>query len=384
MKKILFISTIDQHIRHFHLPFLKWFKENGFETHVASNGNEKLSYVDKKINIPFSRMPFRSTNIVAYKRLKKIINNNNYAIIHCHTPVGGVIGRLAAIQARKKETHVLYTAHGFHFYEGAPKRNWLIFYPIEKILANFTDTLITINDEDYKIAKRKKFNSKKIKKVYGVGVDTSEFTPQTIELKETLRNKYKIKSDDFIAIYVGELSYRKNQLFLLKSFETISKKYSNAKLLLVGKGELKNDFKEYINSKNLQENVKLLGYRKDISNLMLLSDLVVSSSHQEGLPVNIMEAMSSGLPLLVSDSRGNRDLVENKRNGFVFNLNSYKEFIDYYTSLYINENLREKFGKESLKMVDKYSLDIILNEMEIIYMEALNENKRFKNAIQEK
>ena len=154
MKKVLFVATVNRHIIGCHLPYLKWFKEQGYEVDVASRGIEEIDYCDKHFNLSFERFPLKSNNIKAYKELKKIISNNHYEIIHCHTPVGGVLTRLAARKERKKGTKVLYTAHGFHFYKGAPLLNWIIYYPIEKIMAKFTDCLITIVNEDYEFAKK--------------------------------------------------------------------------------------------------------------------------------------------------------------------------------------------------------------------------------------
>ena len=207
MEKILFTATVDSHILNFHIPYLKWFKEQGYEVHVASRGNADIPYVDKKHNIPFERSPFRLSNIKAYLQLKDVIDRNNYKLIHCHTPMGSVLTRLAAKNARKSGTKVLYTAHGFHFFEGAPLKNWLLYYPVEKWLSRYTDCLITINDEDYECAIRKKFKSGTIKKVNGVGIDLNKFTPQTYKKKKELRKIYGYSEKDFILIYVAELNY---------------------------------------------------------------------------------------------------------------------------------------------------------------------------------
>ena len=156
MKKVLFVASVNSHIIGFHTPYLKMFQERGYEVHVASYGDEKIEYCDKHHNIHFERFPFKLKNIKAYKELKKIIKDNKFEIIHCHTPTASVLTRLAARNARKKyNTKVIYTAHGFHFYKGAPAINWIIYYPIEKWLARYTDCLITINQEDYERAKER-------------------------------------------------------------------------------------------------------------------------------------------------------------------------------------------------------------------------------------
>ena len=202
MKKVLFTATVDSHIIQFHIPYLKWFKEQGYEVHVATNGDEKIEYCDVKHKIPFERNPIKINNIKAIFKLKKIIEEEKFDIIHCHTPMGGVVTRLAAINSRKKyNTKVIYTAHGFHFFKGAPLLNWMIYYPIEKILSNVTDCIITINKEDYELAK-KKFNAKHIELVNGVGVNANKFTskiPDQEKLK--LRKNLEIKKDDFVNDY---------------------------------------------------------------------------------------------------------------------------------------------------------------------------------------
>ncbi len=154
VNSILFCATVDYHFKAFHLPYMKWFKEQGWEVHVAASGEMELPYVDKKYTIPIQRSPLSMKNMEAYRELKEIIDGNQYKLIHCHTPMGGVLARLAAREARKKGTKVIYTAHGFHFCKGAPLKNWMLYYPIEKRLAHYTDCLITINEEDYTLAKK--------------------------------------------------------------------------------------------------------------------------------------------------------------------------------------------------------------------------------------
>ena len=244
MKKVLFVATVTKHINSFHIPYLKWFKEEGYEVHVASNGNEQIEYCDKHYNLPFERFPLRKNNIKTYRELKKIINENKYEIIHCHTPVGGVLTRLAAKKARKKGTRVIYTAHGFHFYKGAPLLNWLIYYPIEKWLSRYTDCLITINKEDYELAKKKFRKCKQIELVHGVGLDTTKFDIKiSNQALATLKDEISIKKDNIVLTYIAELNKNKNQQLLIKTIEQIVKEGDTRYiLLLVGDGELKEQY----------------------------------------------------------------------------------------------------------------------------------------------
>ena len=294
MKKVLFTATVDSHILHFHIPYLKLFKENGYEVHVATNGDEKIPYCDVKHKISFERNPIKLNNLKAIKQLKKVIDKEKFDIIHCHTPMGSVVTRLAAKKARKNGTRVIYTAHGFHFYKGAPLLNWLLFYPIEKYLSKYTDDLITINKEDYELAKRK-FHARNTYYIPGVGVDPNKFNINlTSEEKHKLRESLGLKDDDFVIIYVAELIKRKNQTMAIEAIKDLVKKDDKIKLLLVGKDSYNGKYQEMVKNLGIDKNVIFTGYRKDVPKLMKISDMAISTALQEGLPVNILEAMFVG------------------------------------------------------------------------------------------
>lgn len=319
-KKVLFTSHV-ANFQKFNRPFMCWFRKQGWEVHYASMGEEEILDCDKSFVVSFTRSPFKLDNIKAYHQLKEIIDRENYDIIHTHTPMGSVVTRLAARDARKRGTRVIYTAHGFHFFTGAPLANWLIYYPVEKWMARHTDTLITINNEDYERAKRK-FKTD-VQYVPGVGIDPKKFDIKMTKAEKTkLRRSLGLKESDFVMIYVAELSKRKNQLWLVRTLANFIKLHPDAHLLLSGKDSLNGKLHKVVDVLGLRNNVHLLGYRQDIPQLMKLSDLAVSSSKQEGLPVNIMEAMYLGLPVVATDCRGNRDLVagvipQDDSDGFV-------------------------------------------------------------------
>lgn len=351
MKKVLFTATVDSHILQFHIPYLKWFKEQGYEVHVATNGDEKIEYCDVKHKIPFERSPIKINNIKAIFKLKKIIENEKFDIIHCHTPMGSVVTRLAAKNARKKyKTKVIYTAHGFHFFKGAPLLNWIIFYPVEKYLSKFTDCLITINKEDYNLAKRK-FKSKRIEFVNGVGVDKSKFDFKMSDTeKHELRQSLGLKDEDFVIIYVAELSKRKNQGMLIKVIKKlVDDGKENIKVILPGIDSMNGYYQEMTKKLKIENNIKFLGYRKDIPRLLKISDLYVSTARQEGLPVNIIEAMLSGLPIIATDCRGNRDIV--KKLVKINNINELCENVKksiFDSEEYICGNITNKYELENI------------------------------------
>ncbi|MFP3727376.1 glycosyltransferase family 4 protein [Priestia filamentosa] len=371
MKKILFTATVSQsHIKVFHIPYLKWFKEQGYEVHVASRGDNNVPFCDEFFELPFERSPLKLNNLITYGKLKKIIDKNNYELIHCHTPMGGVLTRIAARKARKKGTKVIYTAHGFHFFKGASNLNWKLYFPMEKWLSRYTDCLITINQEDYEAAIENDFKAKQIEFIKGVGIDLDRFTPQNDEVKRKLRREYGYKDNDLILMYAAELSHRKHQDLLINVVSKLKNKFPNIKLLLAGTGDLELQYKKQVENLDLNTNVDFLGYRKDINKLMLLADIAVSSSRQEGLPVNIMEAMATGLPLVVTDCRGNRDLVTDGENGFIIELNDINSFVQSLEKLAKSSALRKSFGEKSLELTKEYCLEVIKEQMASIY--ALN------------
>ncbi|MEX2461034.1 MAG: glycosyltransferase family 4 protein [Paenibacillaceae bacterium] len=382
-KKVLFCATVDYHFKAFHLPYMKWFKEQGWEIHVAANGTMVLPYVDEKFDVPIQRSPLKLKNIKAYVQLKSIIAENKYEIIHCHTPMGGVLARLAAREARKHGTKVIYTAHGFHFCKGAPILNWLIYYPLEKFLSYFTDCLITINQEDYALAVKQRLKAKRIEHVHGVGVDTECFKPVDESHKRESRINLGYKSDDFLLFYAAEFNKNKNQQFLIQTLALLKEDVPYARLLLAGEGLLMEPCRELAQRLGVAERVDFLGFRDDIDKILPLCDIAVASSLREGLPVNIMEAMSCGLPIIASDNRGHRELVHNHENGWVIEPYDKDAMSNRIHILAHNHELRYKLGMAGREMIRrKYSIQKVLDEQSWIYSRFMNEKVEVRWAIQ--
>ena len=373
MKKVLFVASVAGHIKNFHTPYLKLFKDKGYTTYVAANWtlkeNEKIDFCDNFIQLPIERKPFSLKNIKAIFKLKKLLKVEKFDIIHCHTPMGSVVARLAAKEARKNGTRVIYTAHGYHFYKGAPLINWLLYYPVEKWLAKYTDTQITITQEDFDLAK-KKFKIKDLNLVHGVGLDEEKFNILiSDEEKENLKQELKIDDKSVVCTYVAELNKNKNQQLLIKAIKRLKDDNNNVTLLLVGKGRYEPKLLKLIKKMNLEENVKLLGYRSDIVKILSITDIYLASSLREGLPVNEMEAMYMGLPIIAVDNRGHRELVQHNENGFIVEQNSAMENnMSNYLNLLVNDkHLREKFGNDSKGKVREYTLNNVINSMNKIY-----------------
>jgi len=353
---------------------MEWFKEQGWEVHVAAAGEVVLPFVDQKYNLPINRSPLSGSNFQAYRQLKSIIDDNDYKIIHCHTPVGGVLARLAAKDARITGTKVVYTAHGFHFCKGAPFPNWLIYYPIEKSLAKYTDCLVTINDEDYKLALKHNFKANEIAHVHGVGVDIDRFKPINKNKKRELREALGYNPDGFFMFYAAEFNKNKNQSLLIKALALIKDDTPSAKLLLAGEGRLLEQCRGLALSLGVDKMVDFLGFRQDVDQLLSISDIAVASSMREGLPVNVMEAMSCGLPVIATENRGHLELVVNHQNGYIVPRSDHQLLGKRIRDLYFSKQLLSTMGVESRKRIKTYSLKNVGLELGKIYSSYMMED----------
>lgn len=375
MKKVLFVATVVKtHIMVFHIPYLKWFKDNGYEVHVCAKNdyynpeNCNIPYCDRFFDIPFERSPLKCKNIKAYKALERVINSNQYEIIHCHTPVGGVLTRLAARNARKNHTKLIYTAHGFHFFKGAPFMNWFLYYPIERWLAKYTDVLITINKEDYRRAKN--FNVNKVIYIPGVGIDTEKYSQVKINKKEK-RREIGVDENDFVILSVGELNKNKNHEVIIKAIAQLNR--SNVNYIICGQGELKDYLVSLIHKYGLEKQVKLLGYRNDIEEICKVSDIFAFPSKREGLGLAALEAMSSGLPIVTSDIHGIADYSVNYVTGFTCVSKDIDGFKNAIKTLMDNDDMRINMGDYNQKLVQKFDMQNVINIMSELYTSLLKQ-----------
>lgn len=369
--KVLLTATVQSHICQFHKPLVEVLHAHGCEVHVAAKDNLaeknglKLDFVDKVYNVPFSRSPKSFDNIKAYKQLKKIIDNGHYDVVHCNTPMGGIVTRLAARKVRKNGTKVYYTAHGFHFYQGAPKKNWIVFYPIEKFFSRLTDKIITITAEDYKLAS-KKFHCQ-VERIHGVGVDEKRYFPVDEGTKRKIRKEMGYGEEQKIILCVGELLPNKNQTMAIHMMEEVVKQYSDAQLLLAGNGPEKENLEREITKCNLQSNVQMLGYCTHLQDYQHIADVLVSCSKREGLPLNIVEAMLSGTAVVASQNRGHRELIQNGQNGFLVGCNESEEMADRVKKLLKNNKLLQRVSTRAMKDALEYGFINVKKELKKIY-----------------
>lgn len=315
--KILQITTISNTMNAFLIPHIEALLAQGHEVELACRlekpFDDRLSHLLHH-EISFQRSPLATDNLQSYFQLRKLFKQNHYDIIHTHTPNASVITRLAA---HHQNSYVVYTAHGFHFYQGAPRLNWLAYYNVEKLLAHYTDKIITINNEDYQRAshfKLKKHGS--VHQIPGIGTDI-EVVHQP-EITATIKKSYHLKPTDKVLVFAAELNKGKNQDMLIDAMaQLVAEGHSNYRLFLLGNGKNEVAYRQRIQELGLEQNIFLTGYVSDVRPYLELADVAVSSSLREGLPVNVMEALSYGVPVVLTKIRGHVDLLTQPNQGLL-------------------------------------------------------------------
>ena len=371
IKRVLLIATVQSHIGQFHKPLMKMLKESGWEIHVAARDNlaEKdgleLEYPDRVFDVPFQRSPFDKRNIRAFREIKKILAENHYDIIHCNTPVGGIIGRAAGNKYRKAGTQIFYTAHGFHFYKDAPIINWIIYYPVEKWLSWFTDKLITINKEDYELA-RKKFHCA-VYHIHSVGANSAKFHPISEEEQE--KQKKELGLEGRILVNVGELLPNKNQKTAILAMKKVTRRMPNVKLLIAGNGPEKDNLENLVRQQGLEHHVKLLGYTTKLEKYLQVCDLEVACSIREGLGLNVIEAMLCGKTVVASVNRGHRELVRDKWNGRLVDSEDAAAFADAIIEILSDSELKNTMESRCIEFAKRYTDLQVKQELKLIYGE---------------
>ena len=376
MKKILFAASTLSHIENFHIPYLKYFKDNDFEVHIMGKGNNKspIPYVDKVIPINFEKNMFSLKNFISAFKISKLIKKEKYSTISTHTILASFFTRLGIMLSLKKHPLVINTVHGYLFDENSNFIKKAIMILAEKFVRPVTDTILVMNSTDYEIAKKYNLYKKNLYSINGMGINASKFPFSTEENKSYLREKYNIPKDDFLLIYVAEFSKRKNQKFLIESLKgLISEGYNNVKLLLLGDGVLLDDMKQYSKTLGIEDNIIFKGYIKEVCNYYQISDICVSSSRIEGLPFNIMEAMSTGLPVIASKIKGHIDLVNPGENGFLYEYNNINEFCNHVKVLYNDRNLLNNMKISSHDLSKNYSLESVFTEITRIMINEIND-----------
>ncbi|MDK6687200.1 glycosyltransferase family 4 protein [Aerococcus sp. UMB8623] len=373
MKKALMYASVASMIDMFNMNNIEILKDLGYQVDVACNFEDRSTTTDAKIeafkqklhdldvsyyHLPIPRQMSKIGDIIKSYQLSKKLAEKNYDLVHCHSPIGAALCRLAFRQSRTK---VIYTAHGFHFYDGAPLKNWLIFYPVEKILARYTDILITINQEDYERAKG--FKAPKVEYVPGIGIDIKK--SKNGEIASNIRTELGINDTDMILLSIGELNDNKNHKVVIEALNEVNK--SNIHYVICGEGPNHHKLEELALQLGLDNNVHILGFRADIASILKQADIFVFPSKREGLPVSLMEAMAAGLPCIVSDVRGNKDLIVGD-NEIKFSPYDIQHISNSIVKLSMDKKYRERLGDANLNRIEMFSSERVKNNMKQIYL----------------
>lgn len=369
-RRVLYVAVSQGHLAVFHRPYLRWLRERGYVVDIAAGASPGFAVpeADHVHEIAFARSPFSRRNWQAFRSLRQLIRDNRYTLVHCHTPVASALTRLAA-RFSKDRPFVMYTAHGFHFYPAAPLRNWLIWFPLEWALTRLTDVLVTINRWDYDAARRR-LRARAARLIPGIGVDLQRFVPWSEALRTAKRDELGIPGEAFVILYIAEFIPRKNHAFLIRALDRIRTQVPTVRLMLAGDGPLQDEVRAECVRRGLADRVDLLGFRRDIPDLANAAHLAVSSSRHEGLPIGLAEVMACGVPIVVSEDRGHRELVVEGTTGHIFAQDDEECFVQHVVSLAKNPTRRKAMGSAAREHVQRFSLEAALPAMVQIYEEA--------------
>lgn len=368
-RKILIVANVDNFHVNFHLPLIKKLSKD-WDVDIASNGQHQFQNISVKYHVPFGRNPFDLSNFKALSVIKNIISKCDYDIIFCHTPIVGFLTRYCLVQTRKRSSCLIYSAHGYSFYSGSSLISNLIYKRLEKFLSSRNDVVITMNSEDYHSAK--KYNlGRSIVAVNGVGLDLAKFSPITRDEKFTLRTKFNFDIDDFILVYPAEFTKRKNQKKLISIFNDVRQRIDRVHLILIGQGDLLEECKNFAFKLGADKDIHFLGYRNDVDDLLKCSDLLVTTSISEGLPVCVQEALASGLPVVASKIRGHTDLIVDNENGFLVDLKDNYVAVEEIVSLARNKELYERMSINARKSVHIYDSDTVSDDYIMTFENAI-------------
>ena len=395
MKKVLISTTVSGFVPQFEMNNVRSLQAMGYEVHYATNYNMVSYGKDNhrldgtgivRHHIDYTRSPFQiKENIVAYRQLKKLMEQEQFELLHCHTPVAAVLSRLVARKYRKNGMKVVYTAHGFHFFRGASVKYWLMFYTAERLLANFTDVLITINEEDYTRAERFCRHKKtKVVQLPGVGIDTAYWSGQALSeeeksgLRHEMREELGLKEGQLAMVSVGELIPRKNHSEVIRALGNLVRNHGVDRMLpfhyfICGHGDLQEELKHLIAEEGLEQYVTLLDYREDMRRVLFGMDLFLFPSKQEGMPMAMLEAVTAGLPVIARDARGNRDIVKvmGQRGRIYFAKEELEQLL-----MQILVEKKELFSKETEIDMRRFDIGIVKERMKEIYAELLVEKEK--------
>lgn len=369
--KVLFVASVPVHFHAFHRPYFKWLCDRGYEVHVACNGDFEDVHVSRVWRIPFQRSPWSLSHPTSAALLRRIIEEQGYLLVTCHTPMASVLARISSRRARRSGTKVIYTAHGFHFFKGSSLFSWLVYYPVELILSYITDGIICINEEDFDLIRRKGSKKANYYLIPGIGVDSSRFRPVDSLNRQEIRRTLGLSDTDFVLVYAAEFIERKNHRMLVDAVLRLAHRVVGLKVLLAGKGELLEEMKGLVRRLGLGEHFHFLGFVANVERCYQCADIAVSSSRQEGLGLNLVEAMMCGLPVVATIDRGHCTVVDSGVNGHLVPQGDSVAFADAIYDLYVSSETRRRLARAAIEKASRFEIERSLAAVSGIYMKHL-------------
>lgn len=370
MRKILYVTTVSSTINSFLKPHIRYLVDQGDVVDIATNvtneiDEEVLGLGVKVFSVEFQRNPVSLKNLDACRQMRLIQESERYNIVHVHTPVASFVTRFAL--RKDKDLKMLYTCHGFHFYRGGPAISWLLFYPAEMLAARWTDALITINAEDYAVARSFKLRrGGKACKMYGVGIEKVKYILKGFD-KSEYREKLGLSGDDFVILVLAELNKNKNHIQLIKAMSLLKKRYPDIKAVFAGRGPLEAEIKSNIKALGLEDRVMLVGWRCDVKELINLSDVVGLFSKREGLGKCLLEALVCGKSIMATNTRGPRELIEAGARGILFDVDDVDATAKAIEKLYASAKFDIVIEKDVAEATNKYLLENVLAQLKSVY-----------------
>jgi len=366
VRKILFCASTVSHINNFHLPYLRAFKEMGYEVHVVANEAVPIKWADKVHAISFNKQFLSHKNILAVIQSIKLLKEYRYEKLSANTTLASVIMRIAALFI-KERPYIFNIVHGYLFNMNSGLRKYVYLIP-EKLAAKVSDTVMVMNTEDLEIAEYYRLYKSKLVHIDGMGVDSSRYKPIRQEEKEVEKKKLGFTPYKFVFIYAAEFSARKNQILLINAFARSG--LEKAHLLLAGNGKTFDECRERVKQLNLTERVHFLGYVNDVPALYSACDVAVSSSLIEGLPFNIIEALGCSLPVVASDIKGHRDLIEHQVNGLLYQSQDEEALVASLKEIYgLSTEQRKNYGQAGSRKAVRFTLNCVFDQIMDIYMD---------------
>ncbi len=371
MKRILVCASRISHVINFHLPYLKYFKEQGYIVDVASEGVTNDDLIDNCYDMRFVKNPLSAENLRTVSRLKKLMKENEYTVVYSNSTLAGAAAKMAVMQLGKGRPYFVHISHGYMF--GVNGAKSAIYRTVEKMTSSASDALVVMNQEDYYLAKKYKLG-KNLHYIYGMGLCTEKFPQISDELRAEVRERAGADESIKLLLCVGEFSERKNQELLIRAFEKIHKQHKNTVLAFAGSGKTENKCRLIVEQLELEKCVKFLGQTENINELYRSSDLLVACSKMEGLPFNVMEALYCGVPVAASDIKGHRDLLKNKSFSVLFK-NDISSVCECISRVLSDEKLYNKM-KNTAFLDERYFIEntepALLGILDKDYMPSAN------------